>query len=154
MHRHIAKPENMAAFHRAMMDYVVDFAKTASSCKSGRRVGAIVTTKRGHIASRAHNGEDTKRKGARCHRRKSGAKPGKAYHLCGCKHAEVKALERAVEAGYVPGAVYVSHRPCASCLLVIADHGIDQVFYRHDYPDTDKIVEFVAMKKKVKIWMI
>ena len=118
---------------------------TWSSCLR-RNVGAIIVKDKRVIAT-GYNGApqqiDSCVQRGTCIRKD--AKSGTKLELCRAVHAEQNAIAQAARLGIsIEGAtLYCTHKPCATCIKIIANAGIKRVVYTHDYPDelADKMLE-------------
>ena len=120
-----------------------------ADCK-GQKVGAVIVVA-DHIISTGYNGTPAKMVNcsdggcARCENRGKIYKPGTAYDLCICVHAEQNAILAAARFGIsVEGAtVYSTTQPCFGCLKEMLQAKIKQVYYIHPWtsprtPDQDR----------------
>lgn len=64
-------------------------------------------------------------------------------HCIATVHAEVNAIVQAARNGVqvVGSSIYVSHLPCWSCFKVIANCGIERIFYGEDYRTDELVIE-------------
>lgn len=104
----------------------------------GQKVGAVIVFKN-RIISTGYNGTPAGMKNCsdggcnRCAKRGQEYKPGTAYDLCICVHAEQNALLSAARFGIsVEGAtIYTTTQPCFGCLKEMLQAGIDTVYFRN-----------------------
>ena len=116
----------------------LDLARTiaASSDCMRRRVGAVIV-KDGTVLASAYNGTPDDcmpcSKGG-CPRCQSGALSGEDYDSCICIHAEQRAIAVAAKTGSAinDACMYVTLRPCSSCLNLCINAGILDIVY-NDY---------------------
>ena len=68
---------------------------------------------------------------------RSGLPSGERLDLCRAVHAEANALAQAAMHGIsLRGATcYVTIRPCAGCMRLLIQAGVERVVWRGDYPD-------------------
>ena len=134
-------------------EYFIEITKLVaqrSSCLS-RQVGAILV-KGKRILATGYNGSPSKiencmEKGG-CLRK--GSKSGENLNTCMAVHAEMNALLQCAKLGVSceDATLYVTTKPCASCMKAIIQSGIIKVVYIEDYdsPLTDKLVELSGIK--------
>ena len=133
--------------------YFIEITKLVaqrSSCLS-RQVGAILV-KGKRILATGYNGSPSKiencmEKGE-CLRK--GNKSGENLNECMAVHAEMNAILQCAKLGVSceDATLYVTTKPCASCMKAIIQSGIIKVVYIEDYdsPLTDKLVELSGIK--------
>ena len=121
-----------------------------SSCLS-RQVGAVIV-KDNRILATGYNGspsglENCCDEGS-CLRK--GSKSGENLNECMAVHAELNAILQCAKMGICceDATLYVTTKPCASCMKAIIQSGIRKVVYIEDYdaPLTDKLVELSGIK--------
>lgn len=134
-------------------EYFIEITKLVarrSSCLS-RQVGAILV-KGKRILATGYNGSPSKiencmEKG-RCLR--EGSKSGQNLNECMAVHAEMNAILQCAKLGVSceDATLYVTTKPCVSCMKAIIQSGIIKVVYIEDYdsPLTDKLVELSGIK--------
>ena len=134
-------------------EYFIEITKLVaqrSSCLS-RQVGAILV-KQKRILATGYNGSPSKienciEKGG-CLRK--GSKSGENLNECMAVHAEMNAVLQCAKLGVSceDATLYVTTKPCASCMKAIIQSGIIKVVYIEDYdsPLTDKLVELSGIK--------
>ena len=133
--------------------YFIEITKLVaqrSSCLS-RQVGAILV-KQKRILATGYNGSPSKienciEKGG-CLREDSIS--GQNLNTCMAVHAEMNAILQCAKIGVSceDATLYVTTKPCASCMKAIIQSGIMKVVYIEDYdsPLTDKLVELSGIK--------
>ena len=132
------------------MERAFEVAEATSCMRDDRHIGAVAV-RDGVVIAEAANGlpvglqmKTCKQRGF-CARKKmnieSGTAPCVPYCICG----EQKLLAKAAREGIsLDGCdVYVTHKPCSTCIKLLITAGVKRVFYRDDYPDkiTDDIVK-------------
>jgi dCMP deaminase len=134
-------------------EYFIEITKLVSqrsSCLS-RQVGAILVKEK-RILATGYNGSPSKiencmEKGE-CLRK--GSKSGENLNECMAVHAELNAILQMARYGVSceDAVLYVTTKPCASCMKAIIQSGIIKVVYIEDYdsPLTDKLVELSGIK--------
>lgn len=117
-----------------------DSAKTRSSCIR-RQIGAVLVDPMSRaVLSIGYNGTPSRTKNCdeggcpRC--ADDTIQSGEGEHLCMCVHAEQNAIALAARYGVRTNQLllYVTNRPCLSCLRLIVQAGIREVIYRDAYP--------------------
>lgn len=108
-----------------------------SSCLS-RSVGCVIT-KNNRIVATGYNGAPAGVKNCKetgiCLRKSSPS--GTNLEMCIATHAEQNALIQAAKMGIAVegGDIYVTARPCTTCIKLIINAGIKNVYYLEDYPN-------------------
>ena len=106
----------------------------ANSLCSRRKVGAVLV-KDGNILLRTCNGGTSPC--PECVRDRNGIQAGILHRICLGIHAEKRLLQQAMEHSIETRAatVYCTHSPCCECATALADAGIAEFIYLHEYPD-------------------
>ena len=121
-----------------------------SSCLS-RQVGAILVKEK-RILATGYNGSPSKIEN--CIERggclREGSVSGQNLNTCMAVHAEMNAILQCAKIGVSceDATLYVTTKPCASCMKAIIQSGIIKVVYIEDYdsPLTDKLIELSGIK--------
>ncbi|MGI6065472.1 MAG: deoxycytidylate deaminase [Bacillota bacterium] len=123
--------------------YFMEIARqvaTRSTCLR-RQVGAVAVSKDNRILGTGYNGAlpgaphcDQ----AGCLRDQLKIPSGQRQEICRAQHAEANICNFAARHGVaLDGAtVYVTSRPCTTCVKAMATSGIKRVIYEGDYPDS------------------
>jgi len=119
---------------------LAQYVATRSTCIR-RRVGCVMVRGKRALAT-GYNGAPS---GAPhcldigCAR--EGLPSGERLDLCRAVHAEANALAQAARFGIsLEGATaYVTIRPCAGCMRLLIQAGVERVVWRGDYPDEETI---------------
>lgn len=123
-------------------DYFMSIAhlvKSRSTCIR-RQVGAVAVSKEHRILGTGYNGPLP---GTRhctetgCLREQLGIPSGQRQEMCRAQHAEANICNFAARYGTpLEGAtIYVTDRPCTTCVKAMVTSGIVRVIYDGDYPD-------------------
>ena len=120
-------------------DYFLAHAEltaTRSTCVR-RHVGCVMVRDH-HIVACGYNGAP--RKAPHCLDvgcARSGLPSGERLDLCRAQHAEANAVCQAAMHGISlrGAACYVTVRPCAGCMRLLIQAGVERVVWRGDYPD-------------------
>lgn len=113
---------------------------TRSTCVR-RRVGCVMVKGRAILAT-GYNGAPSKAPHCTdigCAR--SGVQSGERLDLCRATHSEMNAICQAARHGVsLEGATaYVTVRPCAMCMRLLIQAGIDRVVFDGGYPDEETV---------------
>lgn len=111
-------------------------AAARTTCASGRSVGAIFVRDKSELMT-SYNGVPPNYPHPReCARVVHGCKSGEGLDLCPCNHAEQNAISFASREGVClkGSTLYVTSRPCVTCMGMLAVIGINKVIYDVDYP--------------------
>jgi len=123
------------SWDRHFMD-AATLAGEMCTCASGRKVGAaIVQDKR--VVSTGFNGVPAGYPHPLvCVRREQNIPSGEGLHKCACQHAEANAVTNAARIGIsLNGATcYSTVEPCGPCMGVLANAGIKEIVFEHNYP--------------------
>lgn len=137
------------------MDRAIHVA-TRSTCKSGRKVGAIFVRDNIELVF-GFNGVPTKYPHPiSCTRRDLGLKSGEGLDKCPCAHAEMNGIANATKNGISlkDSTLYTTTYPCAMCMPILANAGIKEIIYLdvYSHPITESIAEYadVVLVKFVK----
>lgn len=123
-------------WHRRYMRIAKEIS-TWSSCLS-RQVGCVITVQN-RIVATGYNGAPANIKNCRergfCLRK--GSASGTNLEECLATHAEQNALTQAAKLGISinGGTLYCTARPCTTCMKLIINSGIKEVYYAEDYPN-------------------
>lgn len=123
---------------------------TWSSCLS-RHVGCVITVDRRVVAT-GYNGAPAGVKSCVergfCIRKDS--KSGENLDKCFASHGEMNAITQAAKMGISVegGSLYVTTLPCSTCIKLIINAGIKEVYYIEDYnsPMTKSLAEEAGIK--------
>ena len=115
---------------------MAQYAATRSTCVR-RRVGCVMVRGKRVLAT-GYNGSPAKAPhclDVGCAR--SGLQSGERLDLCRATHAEANCLAQAARFGIpLEGATaYVTVRPCAGCMRLLIQAGVERVVYDGGYPD-------------------
>jgi len=104
-----------------------------------RNVGALIVKDK-RILSTGYNGAPSGLahcSDVGCVRETKNVAPGERHELCRGLHAEQNAIIQAASHGVsIRGAaLYSTHLPCAICVKMIINAGIQEIFYLEGYPD-------------------
>ncbi|HEY7416365.1 MAG TPA: dCMP deaminase family protein [Ktedonobacteraceae bacterium] len=115
---------------------IAESVATRSSCIR-RQVGAILVADH-HIVSTGYNGTPSRTKNCNeggCPRCSSTTPSLDGYERCLCVHAEQNTIALAARHGAVTNAttMYVTLRPCLSCLKIAIQAGIQQIVYKSTF---------------------
>lgn len=122
-----------------------------STCKR-RSVGAVAVKMRRIIAT-GFNGAPSGFAHCTdigCLREELKVPSGTRHELCRAVHAEQNLITQAARFGneLFMADVYCTHKPCAICLKMLINAGVNHVYFQHDYPDelTDQLeLEYAKM---------
>lgn len=86
---------------------------------------------------------------AGCPRCAAGGVVGLGYEFCICVHAEQDVIAHAARDGIAVGGAtaFITLRPCLTCLTMMIDAGITQVYYAEDWslpPDLEPVYQTIA----------
>lgn len=120
-------------------DYLMQLAQlvaTRSTCDR-KRVGAVLATQEGHVLSTGYNGSVP---GAP-HCDDVGhllERVGSAWSCIRTTHAEINAVAFAARRGAAleGSCLYVTHKPCHTCVRAILAAGVRRVVFQHEGSDT------------------
>lgn len=120
------------------MMLVAELAAVRSTCLR-RRVGCVLS-KHHHILSTGYNGAPSGAPHCReigCIREERGVPSGERAELCRAAHAEMNAVAQAARYGTpLEGATaYVTCQPCAMCLKVLVQSGVERIVWKDGYAD-------------------
>ena len=123
-------------FATSFEEYILNRAEyiaRKSNCKS-RKVGAVIAVGLKIL------GEGCNESSCEICRRRMmpDYESGKYLELCLAKHAEIVALERAMESFLFRIArvtAYITHQPCKACEKALYEAGIRKIVYRYPYID-------------------
>ena len=106
-----------------------------------RQVGCLMVRDR-RILATGYNGSPSKAPhciDVGCAR--SGVPSGERLYLCRAVHAEVNAVAMAAKVGVpLDGATaYVTVRPCAGCMRLLIQAGVERVVWEGSYPDEETV---------------
>lgn len=109
-----------------------------STCKR-RSVGAVAVSNR-HILATGYNGAPSgflHCTSIGCLREKLKVESGTRHELCRAVHAEQNLLAQAAHHGtcLAGSIVYCTHKPCAICMKMLINAGVQKVYFQHNYPD-------------------
>lgn len=131
---------NRQSIHVAMMG-IAQVMSTRSTCRR-RRVGAVITNKKNQILSTGYNGVpagwvhciDVACSGA-------SESSGINLDLCESVHAEANAV---VQCGNINDAhnIYITTLCCVSCIKLLLNTPIKDIYYCEDYPHGVKTKEY------------
>lgn len=115
-----------------------ELASTRSSCLS-RQVGAVIVKDK-QIMATGYNGAPTNTPhcGERgCLRKEMDVPSGERHELCWGVHAEQNAIIQAAKHGVkIEGSdLFCTVSPCAICMKMIVNAGIENIFFAGTYPD-------------------
>ena len=125
---------------------------TRSTCLR-RQVGAVAVSKDNRILGTGYNGAlpgapHCDKTG--CLRDQLKIPSGQRQEICRAQHAEANICNFAARHGVaLDGAtIYVTSRPCTTCVKAMATSGIKRVIYEGDYPDSFacQVADEVGMK--------
>ena len=130
----------MANIREPINDYFMKICETVASRSTclHRKVGAIIV-RDGMILSTGYNGAPRKIQNCIdtgfCH--KNSNKSGEDNLRCIAAHAEANAIAQAARNGINinNSNIYCTNFPCVSCVKLIIQSGIINVFYKEDYDD-------------------
>ncbi len=114
-------------------------ASERSTCIS-RHVGAIIV-KDNQVLATGYNGPPSNLKHCSeiggCYRKKMKIKSGERMDICRAAHAEANAITQAAKHGVrINGAkIYCTTFPCAFCLKLIINAGIEEIIFEEPYDD-------------------
>ncbi len=163
------------ALRKDIQEYFMGIAfavRKKANCK-GRKIGAVLVLNERIIAS-GYNGTPEGMPNCldedgcyRCVEREKGEKgkykPGEAYDVCICVHAEQNALLSAARFGIsVNGAtIFTTLQPCFGCMKELLQAKIDSVYYLKDMPtyeDPDLQKQYTevnrAMDNREGVWKV
>jgi dCMP deaminase len=113
---------------------------TRSTCER-RQVGAIAVTEDHRILGTGYNGAlpgapHCSEVGG-CLRNRLQVPSGERQEICRAQHAEANICNSAAKYGIcLDGAtIYVTHRPCATCVKAMVTSGVKCVVFDDEYPD-------------------
>jgi len=92
-----------------------------------------------------------------CRRRAEGAPEGDKYNYCSSVHAETNVVARAARKGIsLEGStVYCTLAPCFVCLKLIANAGVQEVWFELDYvsddPNRDQYWKDITKESPIKV---
>ena len=118
---------------------IAHLVKTRATCLR-RQVGAVAVSKEHRILGTGYNGPlpgvahcDE----VGCLREKLGVPSGQRQEICRAQHAEANVCNFAARYGVaLDGAtIYVTDRPCTTCVKAMVTSGITRVIFDSDYPD-------------------
>lgn len=118
---------------------IAHLVKTRSTCLR-RQVGAVAVTPEHRILGTGYNGPlpgvahcDE----VGCLRQQMNVPSGQRQEICRAQHAEANICNFAARCGTaLEGAtIYVTDRPCTTCVKAMVTSGIARVIYDGDYPD-------------------
>ena len=124
-----------------------ELAKLRSNCIT-RHVGAVIVRNNRQIAT-GYNGTPPGIKNCyeggcqRCANRMEGKiKSGEDLDRCLCNHAEANAIVQAAKHGIriEDSEIYVTASPCYNCFKMIANSGINKIYFGEFYRD-EKVIE-------------
>ncbi|MBF0369851.1 MAG: dCMP deaminase family protein [Magnetococcales bacterium] len=112
-------------------------AAQMSTCASGRKVGAVFVRDKRLLATGFNGVPSGYPHPTTCARREAGVPSGQGLDLCVCAHAEANGVANAARYGMsLEGAtVYVTCQPCAACMGMLANVGVNKVIFGGTYPD-------------------
>jgi len=136
-------------WHTFFMDQAFQAAER-SSCASGRRVGATFVKNKAPLVT-SYNGVPSKYPHpVECPRLVAGCVSGEGLDMCPCNHAEMNGLAIAANKGIsLAGSIlYCTSKPCAGCMGILANVGLDSIVYHDDYPHplSKKISDYAKLK--------
>jgi len=118
---------------------IAHLVKTRSTCLR-RQVGAVAVSKEHRILGTGYNGPlpgvphcDE----VGCLRQQMGVPSGQRQEICRAQHAEANVCNFAARYGMpLDGAtIYVTDRPCTTCVKAMVTSGIARVIFDSEYPD-------------------
>lgn len=118
---------------------IAHLVKTRSTCLR-RHVGAVAVTPEHRILGTGYNGPlpgvahcDE----VGCLRQQLNVPSGQRQEICRAQHAEANICNFAARCGtaLVGATIYVTDRPCTTCVKAMVTSGIARVIYDGDYPD-------------------
>ncbi|MDD4752564.1 MAG: dCMP deaminase family protein [Desulfitobacteriaceae bacterium] len=119
---------------------IAHLVATRSTCLR-RQVGAVAVSKDNRILGTGYNGAlpgapHCDKTG--CLRDQLKIPSGQRQEICRAQHAEANICNFAARHGVaLDGAtIYVTSRPCTTCVKAMATSGIKRVIYEGDYPDS------------------
>ncbi len=132
----------------------IAFAVASRSTCLRRAIGAVAV-KDHRILATGYNGAPSNVKHcseAGCS--KGDALSGTSDRLCRAAHAEMNCIAQAARYGIaLEGAtIYLTNKPCLSCLKTMINAGIACIIYKEDYPVEDKIYAKVVTESGIKLW--
>lgn len=118
---------------------IAHLVKTRSTCLR-RHVGAVAVSREHRILGTGYNGPLPGAKHCDevgCLREQLGIPSGQRQEMCRAQHAEANVCNFAARYGVaLDGAtMYVTDRPCTTCMKAMVTSGIARVVYDGDYPD-------------------
>lgn len=118
---------------------IAHLVKTRSTCIR-RHVGAVAVSPDHRILGTGYNGplpgtphcEDVG-----CLRQQMGIPSGQRQEICRAQHAEANVCNFAARCGIALDGctIYVTTRPCTTCLKAMVTSGVRRVVFDDDYPD-------------------
>lgn len=118
---------------------IAHLVKTRSTCLR-RQVGAVAVSKEHRILGTGYNGPlpgTPHCDQVGCLRQQLGIPSGQRQEICRAQHAEANICNFAARYGVaLDGAtVYVTARPCTTCLKALVTSGIGRIIFDDEYPD-------------------
>lgn len=137
-------------FHNSAMKQALDIAKK-SECQR-RQVGCVAINKNNcDIIGAAYNTPILNCKIDGCYRKLNNIPSGTNNEACGAIHAE-QLLVCNYGHKLIDNYVYITHKPCITCLKLLIGCGVKDIFYKYDYPSDEeifnKLIEFNDVKIK------
>lgn len=132
------------AERKSWTEYFLDMAdlvSTRSTCSS-RSVGAVIIDPISHnVVSTGFNGAP--RGTAHCDHETYSSGTGKGWPTCRAIHAEINAIVNAAYNGVSTRGchLYLPCTPCKECARTVINAGIEKVYAREYYPDTEGVNE-------------
>lgn len=119
--------------------YFMNMARRASertTCKSGRKVGAVFVREKIPLMSAFNGVPSGYPHPTVCPRVQMKLRSGEGLDMCPCQHAERNAIDFAARFGIeLEGStLYVTSRPCQSCMGSLSGVRVARVIYDIDYP--------------------
>ena len=119
---------------------MAQYVATRSTCVR-RRVGCVMVRGKRVLAT-GYNGSPVKAPhclDVGCAR--SGLQSGERLDLCRATHAEANCLAQAARFGIsLEGATaYVTVRPCAGCMRLLIQAGVERIVFEGSYPDEEMV---------------
>ena len=125
--------------HEIMMTVAEVFA-TRSTC-ARRQVGCVITSKTNRILSTGYNGTPSKFTHCTDNPCPGSQYPsGKGIDFCEAVHAEQNALVNVSDI-LIAHHVYVTTLPCVSCIKLLINTPIKQLYFRNSYAEADRTLE-------------
>lgn len=110
------------------------------SCRR-RKVGAVVTDKKGFILATGYNGRavagipDCTDEGCGC--KGSEAKSGEDLQHCAARHAEISLISQIADVSKMYD-LYITTSPCVECTKILLGTGVKNIYYWEGYIDRRK----------------